>query len=206
MFSTLSKSHTKIDACKCLRFGQCFFLSNAWSVKVFPSIIFEGNSSSLFKYILMTKSHSYQFTFFQTSPCFYVSALQVFFNTVRKGEIARHEQFLLFPQCFTILFGNSLPFLSNSKLSSADSFSLEEFKICCLGKSSWETVPQIFSLLYRWALRSDLFYCSGILGQFCHAMIRNKTCMYIHDTLNIYWATLKRQHSLRWNLKIMFFF
>ena len=32
----------------------------------------------------------------QTSPGFYVS----FENTVGKGEIARNEQFLLFPKCF----------------------------------------------------------------------------------------------------------
>ena len=39
-------------------------------------------------------------TFSQTSPGSYVSAEQVFENTVGKGEIARNEQFLLFPQCF----------------------------------------------------------------------------------------------------------
>ena len=36
----------------------------------------------------------------QTSPGFYVSALNSFENTVGKGEIALNEQFLLFPQCF----------------------------------------------------------------------------------------------------------
>ena len=37
----------------------------------------------------------------QTSPGFYVSAVYMSFeNTVGKGEIARNEQFLLFPQCF----------------------------------------------------------------------------------------------------------
>ena len=42
-------------------------------------------------------------TLSQTSPGFYVSA-KLLENTVRKGEIARNKQFLLFPQCF-------LPFL-----------------------------------------------------------------------------------------------
>ena len=37
---------------------------------------------------------------FQTSPGFYVSSAEVFENTVGKVEIARNEQFLLFPQCF----------------------------------------------------------------------------------------------------------
>ena len=39
-------------------------------------------------------------TLSQTSPGFYVSVVQVFENTAGKGEIARNEQFLLFPQCF----------------------------------------------------------------------------------------------------------
>ena len=39
-------------------------------------------------------------TLSHTSPGFYVSAAQAFENTVGKGEIARNEQFLLFPQCF----------------------------------------------------------------------------------------------------------
>ena len=55
-----------------------------------------------------------------------------FENTVGKGEIARNEQFLLFPQCFLPIWNNFLPFSSNLKLSSANSFSLEESKICRL--------------------------------------------------------------------------
>ena len=55
-----------------------------------------------------------------------------FENTVVKGEIARNEQFLLFPQCFLPVWINFLPFSSNLKLSSANSFSLEESKICRL--------------------------------------------------------------------------
>ena len=54
-----------------------------------------------------------------------------FENTVRKGEIAHNKQFLLFP-VFSTHFENFVP--SNIKLSSANSFSLEEFKICHLGK------------------------------------------------------------------------
>ena len=57
-----------------------------------------------------------------------------FENTVGKGEIARNEQFLRFPQCFFTKMESFLLFLSNLKLSSANSFSLEESKICRLGK------------------------------------------------------------------------
>ena len=55
-----------------------------------------------------------------------------FENTVGKEEIARKEQFLLFPQCFLTCLGNFLPFSSNLKLSSANSLSSEESKICRL--------------------------------------------------------------------------
>ena len=56
-------------------------------------------------------------------------------NTVGKGEIARNEQFLLFPQCFLSFLENFLPVVSNLKLSSANSFSFEgSTKICRLGE------------------------------------------------------------------------
>ena len=59
---------------------------------------------------------------------------QSFENTVGKGEIARNEQFLLFPQCFLLVWRNSLPFSSKLKLSFAKSLRLGESKICRLGK------------------------------------------------------------------------
>ena len=51
-----------------------------------------------------------------------------------KGEIARNEQFLLFPTVFSTHIENFLSFSSNLKLSSENSFSLEESKTCRLGK------------------------------------------------------------------------
>ena len=57
-----------------------------------------------------------------------------FENSVGKGEVARNEQFLLFPQCVFTLLENFLPLSLNVKLSSANSFSLEESKICHLEK------------------------------------------------------------------------
>ena len=53
-----------------------------------------------------------------------------------KEEIARQEQFLLFPQRFVIVLENFLPFSSNLKLSSANPFSLVASEICRLGKCS----------------------------------------------------------------------
>ena len=39
-------------------------------------------------------------TLSKTSPGFYVSAVQTFENTMRKGEIALYKQFLHIPRCF----------------------------------------------------------------------------------------------------------
>ena len=39
-------------------------------------------------------------TLSQTSPCFYMSELQILKSTVGNGKIAHKEQFLLLPQCF----------------------------------------------------------------------------------------------------------
>ena len=61
-------------------------------------------------------------TLSQTCPGFRCLLYKSFENTVRKGEIAHNEQFLLFPQCF-LAFGE----LSNII------FFLEESKICRLG-------------------------------------------------------------------------
>ena len=69
-------------------------------------------------------------TLSQTNPGIYVSAVQVL-KTLGKGEIARKEQFLLFPQCFLPIWMDFLPFSSNLI---ANFFSLEESKVCHLGK------------------------------------------------------------------------
>ena len=75
-------------------------------------------------------THSGNLTLSQTSPS---PQYKSFENTVGNGEIAHNEQFLLYP-VFSTHLETFLPFSSNSKLSSANSFSLEASKICCLGK------------------------------------------------------------------------
>ena len=57
-----------------------------------------------------------------------------FENTAGKGEIASNEQFLLFPTVFSTLLENFLPFSTNLEFLSANFLSLEECKICRLGK------------------------------------------------------------------------
>ena len=60
-------------------------------------------------------------TISQTSPFFTCLQCKSFENTTEKREIARTEQFLLFPS-------------SDLEMSSATSFSMEESKIFRLGK------------------------------------------------------------------------
>ena len=66
--------------------------------------------------------------------------------TVGKGEIAWTEQFLLvtFPTVFSTRLENFLPFSSNLKLSSANSFSLEACQFCHL--VVWERVNKVLSI------------------------------------------------------------
>ena len=75
-----------------------------------------------------------QLTLSQISPGFYMSAVSLLKNNVEKGEIAHNEQFLLFPQCFSISIGEFSSISSNLGLLSANSLSLEKSKICCLEK------------------------------------------------------------------------
>ena len=64
-----------------------------------------------------------------------MSALQVFWkNIVGNGEIARNEQFLLFPQCFLPVWRSFVQFSTNLKLYSANSFILEQLKKLSFGK------------------------------------------------------------------------
>ena len=72
-------------------------------------------------------------TLAQTRPCFYVSAVKVFWKHCGKRRNCSNEQFLLFP-LFSTLLENFLPFSPYLKLSSANSFGLEESEICRLGK------------------------------------------------------------------------
>ena len=78
-----------------------------------------------------------------------------FKNAESKGEIARNEQFLLFPQCVSIHLENFPPFSSNLKLSSANElFQFESLKFVV-----WDKV------------RNN----NNIIGSYCCLLIFNKT-------------------------------
>ena len=57
---------------------------------------------NVFKNVLTKREISFHriLTISQASPGFYVFAVQVFCKHCGKGEMARDNQFLLFPQCF----------------------------------------------------------------------------------------------------------
>ena len=77
----------------------------------------------------------YSLTLSKTIHCFHVSAVQVFQKILwEKETLLVASNFFFFTTVFSALLKNVLPFLSNLKLLSANSFSLEEFKICRLGK------------------------------------------------------------------------
>ena len=73
-------------------------------------------------------------TLSQTSLGFYVSAVQVFRKHCRKRRNCSQRAISPFHTLFSTLLENFTPFSSNLKLSSANSFSLEESKICRFGK------------------------------------------------------------------------
>ena len=83
----------------------------------------------------MQSSFCDDFNPFPNKPWFlHVCSTGLFENTVGKGEIARYEQFLLFPLCFSTCSESSVSFSTIFKWSSANSLSLEESKLCRLGK------------------------------------------------------------------------
>ena len=101
-----------------------------------------GDSMTQFSILSTTDSHLYK-TPGITFICLYLTKQSLVFmclqyksfeNTVGKGEIACNEQFLIFP-VFSTHLESLLPFLSNLKLFSVNSFSLEECKVYHLGKS-----------------------------------------------------------------------
>ena len=71
-------------------------------------------------------------TYSNTMTPFDAPGKKAFENTVGKGEIARKRAISPFPTVFSSRLDNFLPLSSNLIKSSANSFSLEESKICRL--------------------------------------------------------------------------
>ena len=71
-----------------------------------------------------------------TKPWFLRVCNSSLLKTLGKGEIARNKQISAFSTVFSTRLENFLPFPSSLKLLSANTLSLEEFKICRLTKGS----------------------------------------------------------------------
>ena len=80
-------------------------------------------------------------TLSQTSPGFYVSARQVFWKHRGKGDIARNEQFLHFPQCFLPIWRNFCH--------------LQQIWNCCLQMLS--VLKNLKFVIWKSAEREDFF-------------------------------------------------
>ena len=70
----------------------------------------------------------------RTSPGFYMSTEQVFRKHCGKRRNCWLRAISPFPILFSTRLENFMPFSSSLKLSSANSLSLDESKICGLGK------------------------------------------------------------------------
>ena len=76
----------------------------------------------------------YLFNPFPNKPWFlWCLQYKSFENTAGKGEIARDEQFLLFPKCF-LRFWKTFRHSHQNENCYLQTFNLEESKICSLGK------------------------------------------------------------------------
>ena len=91
-------------------------------------------------------------TLSQTSPGFYVAAVQVFRKHGGKRRNCLTEQSLLFPQCFLFIWMDLLPFSSNLKLSSATLSVWKSLKfvvwerVNSFPKDKFKTIPNSKSL------------------------------------------------------------
>ena len=73
-------------------------------------------------------------TLSQTSFFFFLASAVQVFSKEREKEKSLVTSNFFFPTVFSTLLENFLPYSLNLKLSPANSFSMEESKICCLGK------------------------------------------------------------------------
>ena len=83
-------------------------------------------------------------TLSQTSPVFYVSAVQLFWKHCGKRRICSEWAISPFPTVFSTRSDNFFPFSSNLELSSANCFSLEGYKFVV-----WERVNNKYYMTWK---------------------------------------------------------
>ena len=107
---------------------------------VLSGIFFFSNNTSIKIFLLNP---------FPKSPGFYVSVVQVFWKHCGKRGKCSWRDISPFPTLFSTRFENFVPLSSNLKLSSSNSFSLEESKICCLGKDLRVCLTSLLKTLWE---------------------------------------------------------
>ena len=92
----------------------------------------------------------------KTSPYFLNVCSTSLLKTLRKKKILLLISNFSFPTVFSTFLEKFLPFSSSLKLSSTNSFSLEEFQICCLEKITRYTTDIVFNSVNKGTLFADL--------------------------------------------------
>ena len=105
---------------------QIFILQCKWSLLILLIITLFFPEMTL---IFPNQFFWYQLTLSQTSPVFYVSAVQIFWKHCGKRRNCSWQAISSFPTVFSFRLKNRLPFLANLKLSSAKPLSLEAVTI-----------------------------------------------------------------------------
>ena len=111
-----------------LLFPQCF------EKTVLQTCKNQGLFGKGLKAILLTDNLHTLIIPFQNKPWFLHFCRTSLLKTLLEKEKLLVMSNFSFPTVFFTSMESFLPFLSNLKLSSANSFSLKESKICCLGK------------------------------------------------------------------------
>ena len=129
---------------------------------------------------------------FQNNPLFLSACRISLLRTVRKGKIVLSEQFLPI-QVFSTFWENLQPFSWNSKLSSANSFSLEESKICCSGTKHVQDFIRVNTMTkfheYQtkiWSLERTQGF-SNIWASFWPDMTHFHSCSRFHQDKHSGW-------------------
>ena len=122
----------------------------------------------------------YALTLSQTSPSFQCLQYKSFENTVGKGEIARNEQFLLFPQCF-LYFQRTFPHFHQNQNCRLQTLSVwETLKIVV-----WERVK---NCRYVWGKKDVLVTSFFLFFPQCFFLTLSKTEIHILSKYNLSFA------------------
>ena len=114
-----------------LHFPQCF---QDFQGQILYQQIFDISSASAYSLVHYILQSANSFNLSPNKPWFLHVFSTSFLQTILEKKKSLEHAISPFPTVFSNQLEKFLPFLSNFKLSSANSFCLEQLKICCLGK------------------------------------------------------------------------